>query len=117
AIQRKAVVRSLGYDDSMASPGQEDADAAARMVADQTVPSPFRVLAVVGEAEMRRAALVLEANLQRAGIPFAFELMDTDAIFDRMKKGEYEALLFFVGVSKPSMWRLFPCGGPGQFFP
>ncbi|HKA87214.1 MAG TPA: ABC transporter substrate-binding protein [Haliangiales bacterium] len=115
AIHRKAVVRSLGYDDSMASPGQEDADAAARMVADQTVPSPFRVLAVVGEAEMRRAALVLEANLQRAGIPFAFELMDTDAIFDRMKKGEYEALLFFVGFSKPSMWRLYRSGDPINF--
>lgn len=112
AIHRKAVARSLGYPDTTAVSAPEDAAEAARLVTTLKLPSPFRVMVPRGETDMRRAALVLEENLQRVGIPTSFEVLEVDAIVPRLKSGDFEAQIFFVELANPALWGLFRSDDP-----
>ena len=116
AIHRKAVVRSLGYEESAAAAGEEDSAAAAKILQTQHLPSPFRIIVTRGDAEVRRAALVLEENLERVGLRVVFQFLEVDNLLAQLQSGEFEAQVFIVGSIDPSNWRLFRSDGGVDFY-
>ncbi|HEX5864725.1 MAG TPA: ABC transporter substrate-binding protein [Casimicrobiaceae bacterium] len=110
AIHRKAVVRALGLDESNATVVPEDTNEAERLIASHRPPAPFRIVTYQGDANMRRAALVIEENLSRVGMAVQIEPLDIEPLIKRLEAGEFEAQLFYVSLTRPDWWSRFRTG-------
>ena len=114
-IHRKAVVRTLGLQESVAAASREDPAEAERLMVGSHPPKPFRIMTYDGDADMRRAALVVEENLNRLGLETSIESLDIEETLKRQESGAFEAQVFLVSYTLRDWWGFFRSGDPLNF--
>ncbi len=105
AVDRDAIVRDVlaGHGrpaDGPVVPGHWAHDPASPRFtyAPTVLPNPLRIVCLFGDTSLERLAVALQRQLQAVGVEMTLEHVTVDRIYDRVSRGDFDAILADVAA-------------------
>jgi peptide/nickel transport system substrate-binding protein len=86
------------------------------IVAKNSKPASFTLLAPAGDSAVKRTTEILQANLKSIGVDLKIQILEVSAIVPLLGKGDYDMCLIGVGWPDPSFLSLVYLGKGGSIF-